>query len=55
MIALVEGTFYILDMDGEDVTGKRMARITGRVLELYAETRRREKGTKEDRSWKTER
>ena len=37
MLALVEGTFYILDMDGDNVSPKRMARITTRLLELYAQ------------------
>jgi AcrR family transcriptional regulator len=49
MIALVEGAFYVLDMDGENVSPKRMARITRRFLELYAEAKVREKATKEDR------
>ena len=48
MIALVEGSFYILDMDGENVSPRRMARITRRFLELYAEERMREKRAKED-------
>jgi hypothetical protein len=47
MLALVEGTFYILDMDGENVSPKRMARITKRFLELYAEERLREKSGQE--------
>ena len=47
MLALVEGTFYILDMDGENVSPKRMARITRRWLELYAEERMRDKRAKE--------
>jgi AcrR family transcriptional regulator len=47
MLALVEGTFYILDMDGENVSPKRMARITRRFLELYAEERMRDKRAKE--------
>jgi AcrR family transcriptional regulator len=47
MVALVEGTFYILDMDGENVSPRRMARITRRFLELYAEDRMREKRAKE--------
>jgi len=47
MLALVEGTFYILDMDGENVSPRRMARITRRFLELYAEERMRDKGAKE--------
>lgn len=48
MLALVEGTFYILDMDGENVSPRRMARITRRFLELYAEERAREKRAKGD-------
>jgi AcrR family transcriptional regulator len=48
MIALVEGTFYILDMDGENVSPRRMARITRRLLELYAEDKMREKSAKEE-------
>lgn len=48
MLALVEGTFYILDMDAENVSPKRMARITRRFLELYAEEKMREKDAKED-------
>jgi len=39
MISLVEGAFYILDMDGENVSPKRMARLTRRFLELYADER----------------
>ena len=48
MLALVEGTFYILNMDAENVSPKRMARITRRFLELYAEEKMREKDAKED-------
>jgi AcrR family transcriptional regulator len=48
MIALVEGSFYVLDMDGENVSPKRMARITRRFLELYAAEKMREKRAKED-------
>ena len=48
MLALVEGTFYILDMDAENVSPKRMARITRRFLELYAKEKMREKDAKED-------
>jgi AcrR family transcriptional regulator len=55
MLALVEGTFYILDMDGENVSPRRMARITRRFLELYAEDKARENRTKEAEKWKTER
>ncbi len=55
LLALVEGTFYILDMDGENVSPKRMARIATRFLELYAEEKLREKTTKEGEKWKTER
>jgi AcrR family transcriptional regulator len=47
MLALVEGTFYILDMDGENVSPKRMARITTRLLELYAQEKMREKTAEE--------
>jgi AcrR family transcriptional regulator len=47
MLALVEGTFYILDMDGENVSPRRMARITRRFLELYAEERMRERTAQE--------
>jgi AcrR family transcriptional regulator len=47
MIALVEGSFYILDMDGENVSPRRMARITRRFLELYASEKMREKRAKE--------
>lgn len=43
IIALVEGTFVILDMDGENVSPKRMAHLTTRFLELYAEEKAREK------------
>lgn len=49
MLALVEGTFYILDMDGENVSPRRMARITRRFLELYAKDRMREARAKEAR------
>jgi AcrR family transcriptional regulator len=48
MLALVEGTFYILDMDGDNVSPRRMARITRRFLELYAQEKTREKHAKED-------
>ena len=47
MIALVEGTFYVLDMDGENVSPKRMARITRRFLQLYAEEKMRERTAEE--------
>ena len=43
IIALVEGTFVILDMDGENVSSPNMARLTTRFLELYAEEKTREK------------
>ena len=46
IIALVEGTYFILDMDGENVSPKRMARLTKCFLELYAEEKAREKGKK---------
>jgi AcrR family transcriptional regulator len=50
IIALVEGTFYVLDIDGANVCSKRMAHLIRRFLELYAEERMREKNkTKEDR------
>jgi hypothetical protein len=47
MIALVEGTFYVLDMDGENASPKRMARITRRFLQLYAEEKMRERTAEE--------
>jgi AcrR family transcriptional regulator len=46
IIALVEGAFYVLDMDGANVCSKRMAHLTRRFLELYAEERMREKASK---------
>jgi len=46
IIALVEGTFYLLYMDGSNVHSKRMAHLTQRFLELYAEERMREKAKK---------
>jgi AcrR family transcriptional regulator len=46
MIALVEGAFYILDMDGENVHPARMARLIRRFLELYAEERMRKTNKK---------
>jgi AcrR family transcriptional regulator len=46
LIALVEGTFYVLDMDGENVSPARMARLMRRFLELYAEEKTREKDKK---------
>jgi len=46
LVALVEGTFYILDMDGGNVSPRRMARLTGRLLELYADEKGREKSKK---------
>ncbi len=36
VIALVEGTFYLLDMDGENVSLKGMSEILKRFMELYA-------------------
>ncbi|RJP17393.1 MAG: TetR/AcrR family transcriptional regulator [Candidatus Abyssobacteria bacterium SURF_5] len=47
LIALVEGTFYILDMDGENVFPARMARLIRRFLELYAEEKMRGKKKKD--------
>lgn len=46
IIALVEGAFYVLDMDGANVCSKRMAHLTRRFLELYAEERMRERASK---------
>ncbi|MGD0946863.1 MAG: TetR/AcrR family transcriptional regulator [Candidatus Binatia bacterium] len=46
IIALMEGTFYVLDMDGANVCPKRMAHLTRRFLELYAAERMREKARK---------
>ena len=43
IIALVEGTFVILDMDGENVSPQKMAHLTTRFLELYAEEQLRER------------
>jgi len=43
IIALVEGTYYILDMDGENVSPKKMAHLTTCFLELYAEEKVQEK------------
>ena len=43
ILALVEGTFVILDMDGENVSPNKMARMTTRFLELYAEEQLQEK------------
>lgn len=45
MIALVEGAYYVLDMDGGNVSPKKMAHIMRRFLELYAEDKRLEKET----------
>jgi len=46
IIALVEGSYYVMDMDHENVSPKRMARLTRRFLELYAEDKGREKSKK---------
>jgi hypothetical protein len=46
MIALIEGAFYILDMDRENVHPTRMARLIRRFLELYAQERMRERNKK---------
>ena len=46
LIAVVEGTFYVLDMDGENVSLKRMARLVRLFLELFAKDRRREMSKK---------
>jgi len=43
VIALVEGSYYVMDMDGGNVSPKRMACLTRRFLELYAEDKRRER------------
>lgn len=43
LIALVEGAYYLLDMDGANVSPKRMARLTRDFLRLYAADRDREK------------
>jgi AcrR family transcriptional regulator len=43
IIALVEGTFFILDMDGKNVSPKKMAHMMTRFLKLYAEEQMREK------------
>ncbi|MBI5115362.1 TetR/AcrR family transcriptional regulator [Candidatus Poribacteria bacterium] len=47
IIALVEGTFYVLDMDGENVSSRRMAHLIQRFLELHAEERMRKKNKKD--------
>lgn len=36
LIALLEGAYYLLDMDGRHVSPKRMAHLTQRFLLLYA-------------------
>lgn len=43
IIALVEGGYYLMDMDGENVSAKRMARLTSRFIESYAEEKRSKK------------
>ncbi len=40
IIALVEGSYYLMDMDGENVSAKRMAGLTVRFIESYAEEKR---------------
>lgn len=50
IIALVEGTFYLFDMDGTNVCSERMAHLTRRFLELYAEERMREKAKKGEKA-----
>lgn len=47
IIALVEGSYYVMDMDYENVSPKRMARLTRRFLELYAEDKMKDKGKTE--------
>jgi AcrR family transcriptional regulator len=47
LIALVEGAFYILDMDRENVSPTRMARLIRRFLQLYVEEKAREKRQKD--------
>ena len=49
-VAQATTTFYILDMDGNDVTPKKMARIKRRLPELYAEGEREEAGAPGDMS-----
>jgi hypothetical protein len=46
-VAQATPNFYILDMDGGNVSPERMARITGRFLELYAGEEMRVKSAKE--------
>jgi AcrR family transcriptional regulator len=46
LVAITEGTFYILDMDGENVSPARMARLIRRFLELYAKEKTRERKKK---------
>jgi len=41
IIALIEGSYYVMDMDGDNVSPKRMAHMVRRFLELYAEDTRR--------------
>jgi len=43
VIALVEGTFYILDMDGGNVSPPKMSRLLKRFIDLYAEDTLRNK------------
>ena len=43
IIALVEGSYYLMDMDGENANPKRMAGVIRRFIELYAEEKRLEK------------
>lgn len=47
IIALVEGTFYVLDMDGDNVSPRKMAQIARRFLELYAQDKAQERSKKE--------
>jgi AcrR family transcriptional regulator len=37
VIALVEGTFYVLDMDGDNVSLPKMSKLLKRFIDLYAE------------------
>ena len=46
VIALVEGTFYVLDMDGENVSLQNMANLLKRFMDLYARDAQRRKSKK---------
>lgn len=53
MIALVEGMYYVLDMDSGNVSLEKISMLTRRFIELYADEKRRTKSA--GQSWRKDR